>query len=143
REIEVPWYGKLFYHVFPFRRGLVLSNMRRVFGDVLGADELRQLAQAYCGHFVMFMVEFIRLPFMSKARRKRWIRVENMEAPLKSHDKGRGVLILTGHFGNWEAATVAGIGQYEKYRNRFHFVRRPLKPALLNEFVTRRFKRAG
>jgi len=143
KRIEAPWYGKLFYHLFPFRRGLVLANMRKVFGDVLGPEDLRQLAQAYYAHFVLFLFECVRLPLMSREQRKRWIRVENMEAPLRVHDKGRGVLILTGHFGNWEAATVAGIGQYEKYRNRFHFVRRPLKPALLNEFVTRRFERAG
>jgi KDO2-lipid IV(A) lauroyltransferase len=143
KRIDVPWYGKLFYHLFPFRRGLVLSNMRRVYGDVLGEEELRRLAQAYYAHFVLFMVEFVRLPFMTKEQRKRWIRVENMEAPLKVHENGRGILILTGHFGNWEAATVAGIGQHEKYRNRFHFVRRPLKPALLNEFITRRFQKAG
>src|SRR5206468_2119017 len=143
RQIEVPWFGKLLYHLFPFRRGLVLSNMRLVFGDVLGPDDLRRLAQAYYGHFVRFMIEFVRLPFMSAERRKAWVRVENIESPLKAHDQHHGVLILTGHFGNWEAATVAGIGQYPQFLNRFHFVRRPLKPAILNEFITRRFQRAG
>src|SRR4051812_34717981 len=44
RQIEVPWFGKLLYHLFPFRRGLVLSNLRLVFGDVLGPDDLRCLA---------------------------------------------------------------------------------------------------
>jgi KDO2-lipid IV(A) lauroyltransferase len=143
RQLEVPWFGKLFYHVFPFRRGLVLSNMRRVFGDVLNAEQLRSLAQAYYAHFIRFLIEFIRLPFMSAEKRKKWIRVENIESPLKAHDNHRGLLILTGHFGNWEAATVAGIRQYPQFNNRFHFVRRPLKPAIFNEFITRRFQRAG
>src|SRR5262245_45440452 len=66
RQIEVPWFGKLLYYLFPFRRGLVLSNMRLVFGDVLNSDEIRRLAQAYFGHFVRFMIEFVKLPFMSK-----------------------------------------------------------------------------
>ncbi len=142
-HIEVPWFGKLFYYLFPFRRSLVLSNMGRVFGDVLGSEDLRRLAQAYYAHFVRFMIEFARLPFMSSQQRKAWVRVENIESPLKANENGRGVLILTGHFGNWEAATVAGIGQFPKYNNRFHFVRRPLKPAMLNDFITRRFQRAG
>ena len=40
--------------------------------------------------------------------RKRWIRVENIESPIRAQDKGKGILLLTGHFGNWEVATVAG-----------------------------------
>jgi phosphopantetheine--protein transferase-like protein len=143
RQLEAPWFGKLFYHAFPFRRSLVVSNMRLVFGDALNAEQIRGLAQAYYAHFIRFLVEFVRLPFMSREKRKKWIRVENIESPLKAHDNHRGLLILTGHFGNWEAATVAGIGQYPQFNNRFHFVRRPLKPAIFNEFITRRFQRAG
>ncbi len=53
------------------------------------------------------------------------------------------MLLLTGHFGNWEVATVAGIGQFSQFKGLFHFVRRPLKPAPLNAYVTWRFRRAG
>jgi phosphopantetheine--protein transferase-like protein len=141
--LEVPWFGRALYHLLPFRRGVVLDNLRRVFGDVLGEAEIRRLAQAYCAHFVRFLVEFARLPLMSARRRKAWVRVENMEAPLRAHAQGKGLLLLTGHFGNWEVATVGGISQFPQYRGLFHFVRRPLKPRWLNAFVTRRFRRSG
>ena len=143
RHTEVPWFGRVLYHLLPFRRRLVLENLRRAFGETLPETEIRRLAQAFYAHFARFIVEFLRLPWMSGARRKAWIRVENMESPIRAHDKGKGLLLLTGHFGNWEVATVAGIGQFSQYKGLFHFVRRPLKPWLLNEFVTRRFKRAG
>ena len=143
KQTEVPWFGKLFYHLLPFRRGLVLENLRRVFGETLPEAEIVRLAQAFYAHFVRFFVEFLRLPWMSDAQRKAWIRVENMESPIRAHDQGKGLLLLTGHFGNWEVATVAGISQFTQYKGLFHFVRRPLKPWLLNEFITRRFKRAG
>lgn len=143
KQTDVPWFGKCFYHLFPFRRGVVLDNLRRVFGDVLPESEIRKLAQSYCAHFVRFGGEFLRLPFMSDAQKKKFIRVENKESPIRAHEKGKGLLLLTGHFGNWEVATVAGISQFTQYRGLFHFVRRPLKPQLLNAFVTRRFRRAG
>jgi phosphopantetheine--protein transferase-like protein len=143
RAIEVPWFGKLFYHLLPFRRTLVLANLRRVFGEVLGERELRSLAQAYWAHFARFLVEFIRLPFMGLKRQEAWVRVENIEAPIRAHAGGKGLLVLTGHFGNWEVATVAGLSQFPQYRRLFHFVRRPLKPFWLNAFVTRRFRRWG
>jgi KDO2-lipid IV(A) lauroyltransferase len=143
RAIEVPWFGKLLYHLLPFRRHVVLGNLRRVFGAVLSETDIRHLAQAYCAHFTRFLIEFVRLPLMSSERRQEWVRVENIEIPIRVHAQGKGLLLLTGHFGNWEVATVAGMGQFPQYRRLFHFVRRPLKPLWLNEFVTRRFQRSG
>ena len=143
RKIEVPWFGKLLYHLLPFRRRVVLGNLRRVFGDVLCERDIRRLAQAYCAHFARFLIEFVRLPLMSLERRKAWVRVENIEAPIRAHGQGKGILLLTGHFGNWEVATVAGMGQFPQDHRLFHFVRRPLKPLWLNDFVTRRFQRSG
>jgi phosphopantetheine--protein transferase-like protein len=143
RLTEVPWFGRWLYHLLPYRRSVVLGNLRRVFGDALPEEEIRKLAQAYYAHYARFVLEFIRLPFMTPAWRKACVRVENMEAPLRAHQKGKGILLLTGHFGNFEVSTVSGIGQFPQYRGLLHFVRRPLKPRVLNDFVTRRFQRAG
>jgi KDO2-lipid IV(A) lauroyltransferase len=143
RPIEVPWFGKLFYHLLPFRRQVVLCNLRRVFGDALSEGDIRRLAQAFCAHFVRFFFEFVRFPLMSPERRNAWVRVENSEIPIRAHGQGKGLLLLTGHFGNWEVATVAGMNQFPQYRRLFHFVRRPLKPLWLNDFITRRFQRSG
>jgi len=143
RATEIPWFGRLFYHLLPYRRGVVLANMRRVFGGYIPESEIRRLAQAYYAHYVRFLMEFLQLPFLSAARRRAWVRVENIESPLRARQRGRGLIILTGHFGNFEVATVLGIGQFPEYRGRFHFVRRPLKPAWFNALITRRFQRAG
>lgn len=140
---EVPWFGRWLYHLLPYRRSVVLGNFRRVFGDVLPEDEIGKLAQAYYAHYVRFLLECVRLPFMSEQRRHAWIRIENAEVAIRAHAKGKGILLLTGHFGNFEVSTVAGITQFPQYRSLFHFVRRPLKPRLLNSFVTRRTRRAG
>ena len=143
KALDVPWFGKWLYHLFPYRRNVVLDNLRRVFGDTLSETEILRLAQAYYGHYVRFLVEMVKLPLMSAARKKQFIRVENMESPIEAHKQGKGLILLTGHFGNWEASTVAGISQFPQFKGLFHFVRRPLKPELLNQLVTRRFRRAG
>lgn len=143
RHLSVPWFGKALYHALPFRRGVVLGNLRRVFGDALGEHEIRRLAQAYYGHFARFPFEFLRLPLMSARQRRDLVRVENMEVPLAAHARGKGLLLLTGHFGNWEVATVCGLDRFPQYRGLFHFVRRPLKPHWLDAFVTGRFRRSG
>jgi phosphopantetheine--protein transferase-like protein len=65
RTMEVPWFGKALYYLVPFRRKVVLGNLRLVFGDVLGEQEIRRLAQAYCAHFARFLVELVRFPLMT------------------------------------------------------------------------------
>jgi len=140
---DPPWCGRALYRVLPLRRRVVLGNLRRVFQGVLSEDEIRRLAQSYYGHFGRFLVEFVRLPWLSAKRRDAWVKVENIESPLRAHAQGRGVLLLTGHFGNWEVTTVAGLRKFPQYTGLIHFVRRPLKPALLNAYVNWRFRRAG
>lgn len=139
----VPWFGKLLYYLLPYRRGVVLGNFRRVFGDYLPPPEILKLVQAYYAHYVRFLLEFIRLPFISAECRKSWIRLENTESPIRAHQQGKGILLLTGHFGNFEVASVVGLTQFPQYQGLLHFVRRPLKPKFLNDLVTRRFRRAG
>jgi KDO2-lipid IV(A) lauroyltransferase len=143
RQTDVPLLGKIIYHLVPWRRGVVLGNLRLVFGDVLSERELIRLAHAYYAHLARFLVELVRLPLMSPKQRKAWCRVENMEVPISAHKKGKGLLLLVGHLGNWEVSTVAGISQFPQHRNLFHFVRRPLKPGWLNHFVTARTRRMG
>lgn len=143
KSIEVPWFGRWLYHIFPYRRSVVFGNMRRVFGNDVPEADLVRLAQAYYGHYIRFLGEFLKLPWMSAEKKRKFIRIENVQAPLEAHKKGKGLILLTGHFGNWEVSTVAGIQQFPEFKGQFHFVRRPLKPKLFNDFVTRRFHKAG
>jgi len=140
---QAPWFGKLFYFLIPFRRGIVLGNLRRVFGRSLTDEEILTLAQSYWGHFVRFFVEWGCSPLRTRNTNRSLVRVENIESPLRAHKEGKGILLLTGHFGNWEVATVAGIGQYPQFKGLLHFVRRPMKPKWFNEYLNRRFWRSG
>jgi len=141
--VAVPWAGRFLYRFLPLRRGVILENLRRVYGERIGGDEIRRLAQAHYGHLWRLLGEFLRFRWLSAAKKKALVRVENIEAFVAAQAQGKGILILTGHFGNWEVATIAGIGNYPEVKGRFHFVRRAVKPAWLDRIVTRRFNRAG
>jgi KDO2-lipid IV(A) lauroyltransferase len=130
------------YRLLPLRRKVVLDNLRRVY-DTADDDEIERLAQAHYGHLGRLLCEFLRFPWLSPAQRIAMARVENLDALLAAHAQGKGVLILTGHFGNFEVATTAGLAQFPQARGRFHFVRRPLQPEWLDRLVTRRFTKAG
>ena len=121
RTTRHPLIGRLVYYLLPLRRKVVLGNLRRVFAESISEDEIRRLAQAYYAHYARFISDFVRQIFMSAERRQTWIRVENMESPLRVHNAGKGILLLTGHFGNWEVSTVAGIQKFPEYKNLFYF----------------------
>ncbi len=142
-QVSVPLAGRLLYRFLPLRRRVILANLRRVYGDALPDDEIVRLAQAHYGHLWKLLGEFLRFRWLSHGRQLALVRIENLPAFVAAYEQQKGVLLLTGHFGNWEVATVAGIGSFPQMRNRFHFVRRALKPEWFDRLVTRRFERAG
>ncbi len=135
--------GRALYRLLPLRRRVVLDNLRRVYATNLNESEIIALAQAHYGHLWRLAGEFLRFRWLSNAAKQALVRVENLEAFVAAYEQGKGVLLLTGHFGNWEVATVAGIGGFPEMRGRFHFVRRALKPAWFDRMVNRRFAKAG
>lgn len=135
--------GRFFQRFMPLRGEIVMGNLRRVFGACVDEAEIARLAAAHYGHLWRLLGEFIRFRWLSPAKKLALVRVEGLDNFIAARDQGKGILILTGHFGNWEVSTTAGIAQFPEMRGRFHFVRRPIKPAWLDRLVTRRFEAAG
>lgn len=140
---EAPAIGRLVYRCLPFRRPVVLENLRRVYGGRIDDAEIVRLAQAHYAHLARLVAEFLRFRWLSDEKKAALVRVENIDLVRAVHARGKGVLVLTGHFGNWEVATIAGVRQVPEAQGRFHFVRRAIKPRWLEALVTRRFRRAG
>jgi phosphopantetheine--protein transferase-like protein len=138
-----PLSGRLLYRLLPFRRKVVLENLRRVFGNGVPAPGIESLAQAHYAHLWRLGIEFFRFRWLSAERKAALARVENVGAFGRALERGKGILVLTGHFGNWEVATVAGLAQFPQMRGRIHFVRRPIKPRWLDRFVSWRFRKSG
>ncbi len=143
RYNHVPLSGKIIYHLLPVRRAVILDNLRLVYGGQIPEAGIVQLAQAHYAHLWRMLLEFLTYPLMSKTRRHEITRVDNLEALLEAHGRGKGVLVLTGHFGNFEVATTGGISRFPEARGRFYFIRRPLQPRWVDAYVSRRFQRAG
>jgi KDO2-lipid IV(A) lauroyltransferase len=140
---SVPLAGRLLYRLLPFRREVVLDNLRRVFGVSVPDAEIERLAQAHYAHLWRLGMEFLRYRWTSAERKAASARVENVAAFARALARSKGILVLTGHFGNWEVATVEGLQQFPQMRGRIHFVRRPIKPRWLDRLVSWRFRKAG
>ena len=140
---DAPLAGRLLYRLLPLRRRVILENLRRVFGAGVPEGEIVRLAQAHYAHLWRLAGEFVRFRWLSAEKKSALIRVDNVEALARALERGKGVLILTGHFGNFEVATIAGLRHFPHMRGRFHFVRRAIRPRWLDALVNRRFRQGG
>jgi KDO2-lipid IV(A) lauroyltransferase len=137
-----PLLGRLAFHCVPVRRRLVLDNLRRVFGDRLSEREIRLLAQAHYAHLARALWEIVADTWRGAAVSAAQVRIENGAAAVRAHRRGKGVLLLTAHCGNWEVAAPRALARLPETGARVHFVRRPL-PGWLDGVITGRFRRAG
>ena len=135
--------GRFLYRLLPYRRAVILENLNRVYGANVSQDQIIKLAQAHYGHLLALFKELIAFRFLSEERKKNLVRVEGVPGMIEAFEAGRGLLILTGHFGNFEVSTVAGIEHFPQVKGRIHFLRRPIKPKWLSDMLTRRFNQAG
>ena len=135
--------GRFLYRFLPYRRAVILENLNRVYGANVSQDQIIKLAQAHYGHLLALFKELIAFRFLSEERKKNLVRVEGVPGMIEAFEAGRGLLILTGHFGNFEVSTVAGIEHFPQVKGRIHFLRRPIKPKWLSDMLTRRFNQAG
>ena len=93
----------LLYHVFRYRRSIVLSNLQRVFPEKTEAER-RAIAKKFYLNFVDVIFEGLKGPSLSKAELIERFPVLNPETTTDWYAKtqNRSVIFVGGHYGNWE-----------------------------------------
>jgi len=114
--------GKIVYHLLPPRRRTVIQNIQRAFPELTERKQIIGIAQAFYGHLFRAIFELARDAFMSPEMRSRLVRVEGAES-VRAAAAGKGALLLTGHFGNWELAVPIALGHFPEWQGRVHMIR--------------------
>lgn len=143
KALSVTWVGRFFYYLLPYRKRLILANIDQVFADTLLPCEKARLAKAYYSHLLTSVKEALQLRFMSEQTLRQKVRVIGHEHMLAVVAQQKGVLVLTGHFGNWEFAPLGGILNFKEFRGQFHFIRRTLRFKALERVMFKNYYRAG
>jgi KDO2-lipid IV(A) lauroyltransferase len=86
-------------------------NLRRVVGQNVSEDELRELSRAGMRSAMRYYMEAFRLPATSQERIDAGMNIENFERVIKTHDEGRGVVLALPHMGNYDHAAAWMVGQ--------------------------------
>lgn len=142
-NLKITRIGRFLYRFMPYRRSVIRENLHQVFQDQLSDSDKERLVKAFYSHFATSLKEIIQLRFMSEEKLKARVEIKGHERLLSIAKENRGVLILTGHFGNWEFAPLGGILNFKEFKGQFHFIRRTLGSKRLERFLFKRYFDAG
>ncbi|MEI8345320.1 MAG: lysophospholipid acyltransferase family protein [Candidatus Omnitrophota bacterium] len=135
--------AKLMYYVCPVRKKTIRENMRIVFGTDGSARDLKKLHQLFYAHLMRLAFENLSALWTSPEKLKQKVDVIGYEKVLKAAAQKKGILILTGHFGNWEMGAVGGMLGFAPFKGRFHILRKNIVNKFVEKTLFGRFERAG
>lgn len=125
----------LVYKVDRRHRLVALDNLHHAFGDgdVAARD---RLVRAVYRHFCTMLIEIVHLPRLLHTHNwKQYVTVRNQHLALAAMLTDRPVLIVSGHFGNWELGGYV----FALFGFRTHAIARPLDNPYVDAFL-RRFR---
>lgn len=124
------WIGPCLQKILKSKNQIALENLRQAFGTEKSEEEIRRIARDSFVNLVKLAFEFIRIPRLA-ADPEQYIRFVHQENVWKALEKGRGVILIVSHFGNWELMAVRSA----KEGLPMHAVARPLKNPFVYEYV--------
>jgi KDO2-lipid IV(A) lauroyltransferase len=124
----------LIYQVDRRHRLVALDNLQHAFGDA--AAERDRLVRAIYRHFCTMLIEIVHLPRLLHPQNwKRHMTILDHRPIVEVLLSNRPVLIVSGHFGNWEFGGYI----FALFGFRTHAIARPLDNPYVDAFL-RRFR---
>jgi len=100
--------GHLLFLVDKKHREIVLDNLTRAFGREKNQHEIRMLAKRVFKNALKIVFEIGWSLSLDEKQLMKYFTIEGRSNIKNAFEKGKGVLVLTAHFGNWELLSVIG-----------------------------------
>jgi KDO2-lipid IV(A) lauroyltransferase len=96
--------GALAYRILPRLRSVGTKNLEIAFPEWSEAQRQEVLRKLY-RNLGWQLAEFCQMPGYTPENTRSFLRYDGLERYLAARDKGKGVLIVTGHLGAWELSS--------------------------------------
>jgi KDO2-lipid IV(A) lauroyltransferase len=96
--------GAIAFRALGRLRRVGVRNLELAFPEMTAADREAILWSEYRS-LGFLLAEFCKMPDYTGATASRFIRYDGLENYLAARDRGKGVLVLTGHLGAWELSS--------------------------------------
>lgn len=94
--------GRIWFKMDKRHRKVILSNLELAFGDIQSDSENRELAIKVFQNIAQMPFEIARSMRLNEKNYLEHFRISGLHNLQAALQKGKGVLLLTAHFGNWE-----------------------------------------
>jgi KDO2-lipid IV(A) lauroyltransferase len=98
--------GSVGYLVARRRRTIAIDNLRHAFPDKT-QEEINRIALGAFRSYTISISEFLWFPRLTPERLRKFVRVLDVDLDEKVYSRGRGIIFMSGHFGNWELIALA------------------------------------
>ena len=113
-------------YIVRYRRSIITNNIRNSFPEK-NISEIKAIRRKYYLHLSDLVVEIVKNFSISKKTLLRNFTFENSELLEGLYQEGKSVIIMGGHYGNWERYAIAGgdltslkeMAIYKPFRNKF------------------------
>lgn len=99
--------GLLACRILKRHRRTALENLERAFGESLTRSERERLVRRLFKNLGVMFFEFNRMAWLKREELDRFVEFKGLEKIEKALQKGKGVILLTAHYGNWELLHAA------------------------------------
>ena len=120
-------------------RAIALENLTRAFPHGGRAGGLEELVGAVFENLGRTAVDVARAGRLLRSAGPTIFRIDGLERIVEARARGKGVLLLTAHFGPWELLPLSAALHYEP----IHVVARPMDNPWLDDWLTRLRERGG
>lgn len=93
------------YTISPRDRNAVIANLRKIL-PATGQKNINSCAREVFIGFGKYLIEFFRFSLLRKKDLGNFIKIDGLEHVEEALKKGKGVIILAVHIGNWELGGV-------------------------------------
>ena len=97
--------GDFIYFTWKRHSANAVSNMRRVLGPDASWQTVKRAARQSFRNYALTIVDFLRYPYLDKLDVEKAVPIrEGIYRLFEARERGKGVLMITGHIGNWDMA---------------------------------------
>jgi KDO2-lipid IV(A) lauroyltransferase len=88
-------------------RGIAFKNLHIAFGEKISRTDKTRIAKSSFEHFGKALFDIIKFSSLPKEKTEALLSIGGEEHVQKALEKGKGALVLTAHYGNWELGIIS------------------------------------
>lgn len=101
-------FGTLVYHINRKRRRIAYANLKAAFSEEKSPAEIKRIVKGVYQNLAQVFIELLRFPVTDDKYISKFISINGLDKVEAARRGGKGAIMLTAHFGNWEFLSLVG-----------------------------------